>query len=308
MSTRLLLSALLALSLAGCAADQRFAPAPTPSTAGEAAPAVPAAQAVSSDASSAEASTAQTALLTATTVPRKIIYTAQVELSVEDLSAAGKKLLALVQRHGGYVASTRVGGSPGAPRKGEWTLRVPVERFDPFRSALEELGAVQTSNLDSQDVTEEYYDVAGHIKNKQVEEQRLQEHLRRTTGTLSDILTVEKELSRVRGEIEQLQGRLRLLANQTALTTITVTMQEVREFVPARGPSFLAEAGSTFQGSVGMMREFAKGLVLVLIALSPWAIVLALLAAPLLILGRRRGWFDFAASVPGGIKKTTSID
>jgi hypothetical protein len=276
-----------------------------PSTAaGEAAPA---AEPVSSDPSAADGSPARTALLTATSIPRKIIYTAEVELTVEDLSAAGKKLLALVQRHGGYVASTRVGGSPGAPRKGEWTLRVPVERFDPFRSALEELGAVQTSNLDSQDVTEEYYDVAGHIKNKQVEEQRLQEHLRRTTGTLSDILTVEKELSRVRGEIEQLQGRLRLLANQTALTTITVTLQEVRGFVPARGPSFLAEAGSTFQGSLAAMREVAKGVALTVIALAPWAVVLALLVAPLLLLGRRRGWFDFAASTPAraGIKKTT---
>jgi len=212
-------------------------------------------------------------------------------MTVEDLNGAGKKLLALVQRHHGYVASTEIGGTPGEPRHGEWKLRVPVGEFDTFRTDLEMLGAVQTSHLDSQDVTEEYYDVAGHITNKQVEESRLQEHLRHSTGTLADILAVERELSRVRGEIEQLQGRLRLLANQTALTTITVRMQEVREFVPARGTSFLAEANATLQVSLGAMRDLAKGLALALVALAPWALLLAVVLAPFLILAYRQGAF-----------------
>lgn len=295
MSTRILLLALISLSLAGCGGAQTSGSgAPVVSQAIVAAPSAPAAEPVSGDSSGGGTSvTRSPAILAATAVPRKIIYTAQVEMTVEDLTATGKKLLVLVQRHGGYVASTEVGGEPGAPRRGKWTLRVPVGEFDPFRSALEELGAVQTSHLDSQDVTEEYYDIAGHIKNKQVEEQRLQEHLRRSTGTLTDILAVERELSRVRGEIEQLQGRLRLLANQTALTTITVTLQEAREFLPTRGTSFVAEAGATFQGSLGLMREMAKGLVLVVIALAPWALLVGLLGAPLVILVRRQGGFKF---------------
>lgn len=285
---------MLVCCLAGCAGSggSSYAPAPMPNaTAGApASPSQASAEAVSSDANATGGAAAQNAVLsTAVSVPRKIIYTATVEMAVEDLTASGKKLLALVQKHRGYVSATEVGGDPGAPRKGQWTLRVPVGEFDTFRSDLEALGAVQTNHLDSQDVTEEYYDVAGHIKNKSVEEQRLLEHLRRSTGTLTDILAVERELSRVRGEIEQLQGRLRLLANQTELTTITVTLQEVREFVPAKGTSFLAEANATLQGSLGTMRDLAKGLVLTAIALAPWLLLLAAFAAPLLFLVRRQG-------------------
>jgi hypothetical protein len=265
---------------------------PGASTSAPGSPALSSAETVSSDADATGGAAAQNAVLSsAVSVPRKIIYTATVEMTVEDLTGSGKKLLSLVQKHHGYVASTQVGGDPGAPRKGQWTLRVPVGEFDTFRSDLEALGAVQTNHLESQDVTEEYYDVAGHIKNKSVEEQRLLDHLRRTTGTLTDILTVERELSRVRGEIEQLQGRLRLLANQTELTTVTVTLQEVREFVPAKGTSFLAEANATLQGSLGTMRDLVKGLVLTAIALAPWLLVLAAFAAPWIIMARRQGAF-----------------
>jgi len=293
MTLRLWSIALVALALAGCGGEGYNGSAPAPTPQGSAsAPGAPGTEASAGEASGAGTSaTSSSVILAAASVPRKIIYTAEVEMTVEDLNGSGKKLLALVQRHRGYVASTEVGGAPGAPRRGVWKLRVPVGEFDTFRSDLEALGAVQTSHLDSQDVTEEYYDVAGHITNKQVEEKRLLDHLRHSTGTLTDILSVERELSRVRGEIEQLQGRLRLLANQTALTTITVTLQEVREFVPTRGTSFLAEVNSVLQGSLGNMREMMKVLVLAAVALAPWALLLGIIAAPLIVLGRRQGAF-----------------
>jgi hypothetical protein len=206
---------------------------------------------------------------------------------VERLPAAEKSLLEMVQRHHGYVASTDVGGTPGAPRSGTWRLRVPVTEFAAFRKELEGLGELQRMRLDSQDVTDEYYDVEANISNKRVEETRLLEHLRKSTGTLADILAVEQELSRVRGEIEQLQGRLRLLANQTELTTITVAINEAQEFVPIRGTSFGAEVARTFRGSVTNMKNAAQGLVLVLIALLPWLLVAALIIAPVVLVVNR---------------------
>lgn len=286
---------LLACCLAGCAANSNRMPttggAPSLSAAAPGSPADSSVEAVSRDANGLSGAAQDAVLTTAVSVPRKIIYTATLDMTVEDLTGSGKKLLSLVQKHHGYVASAEVGGDPGAPRRGVWKLRVPVGEFDPFRSDLEALGAVQSNHLDSQDVTEEYYDVAGHIKNKRVEEQRLLDHLRHSTGTLTDILSVERELSRVRGEIEQLQGRLRLLANQTELTTITVTLREVQGFVPAKGTSFLAEANTTLQGSLDAMRELAKGLALALIALAPWGLALGIMLTPFLILAYRQGAF-----------------
>ena len=158
-----------------------------------------------------------------TVQPRKIIYNAQVELVVEDLSSVVNDLTSLVKSHGGYVAETDVSGSAGGQRRGVWKVRVSVDRFDAFLTEVTKLGELQKNQVDSQDVTEEFYDIEARIANKQQEEKRLLKHLSESTGNLEDILAVEREISRVRGEIEQAQGRLRYLANVSALSTVTVT-------------------------------------------------------------------------------------
>lgn len=281
MSLRAMLFALCALTLSGCA--ERYA-ARNANSRGEAPASMPAgSMAGVQDYDEASSKPARKAV----NVVRKIIYTADVTLTVERLPAAEKALLEMVHRHHGYVASTDVAGAPGAPRSGTWKLRVPVTEFEAFRKELEGLGELQRMHLDSQDVTDEYYDVEANISNKRVEETRLLEHLRKSTGTLADILAVEQELSRVRGEIEQLQGRLRLLANQTELTTITVAITEAQEFVPIRGTSFGAEAARTFRGSLSTLKQAAQGLLLVVIAVLPWLLVIAVIVAPVVVLLRR---------------------
>ena len=201
---------------------------------------------------------------------RKIIYTATVDLVVENLTSGQTKLTQLVKANDGYIAETNVGGASGEQRTGSWKVRVPVEKYEAFMAGAQRLGELQTINARSQDVTAEYYDVAARIKNKQVEEARLQELLRRATGKLSEILQVEKELSRVRGEIEGLQGRIRVLSNLSSLTTITITMLEIKDYVPPAPPTFATEIARQFHGSLGVMRAVGKSLVLIGAALLPW--------------------------------------
>ncbi len=201
---------------------------------------------------------------------RKIIYTATVDLVVENLTSGQTKLLNLVKANKGYIAETNVGGASGSQRTGTWKVRVPVENYEAFMAGAARLGELQSSNSSSQDVTAEYYDVAARIKNKQVEEARLQELLKRATGKLIEILQVEKELSRVRGEIEQLQGRIRVLSNLSSLTTITISMREIKDYVPPAPPSFSTEIARQFNGSLSVMRAAGKGLVLLGAALLPW--------------------------------------
>ena len=201
---------------------------------------------------------------------RKIIYTATVDLVVENLTQGQTKLLNLVKANKGYISETNVGGASGEQRTGIWKVRVPVENYEAFMAGAARLGELQSSNSSSQDVTAEYYDVAARIKNKQVEEARLQELLKRATGKLSEILQVEKELSRVRGEIEQLQGRIRVLSNLSSLTTITISMREIKDYVPPAPPTFSTEIARQFNGSLSVMRASGKGLVLLGAALLPW--------------------------------------
>jgi hypothetical protein len=109
---------------------------------------------------------------------RKIIYTGDVTLVAENLSAAREAITRRVAARGGYVAEVEIGGTPGAPREGHWKVRVPSGAYEAFMADLTGIGELQHSQTTSQDVSEEYYDVDARLSNKRVEEQRLIGHLR----------------------------------------------------------------------------------------------------------------------------------
>lgn len=221
-------------------------------------------------------------------LPRKIVRTASVELVVEDFDESEQRLKQLLTRHkDAYLAQAEVTGSAGSPRRGLWRIRVPVAEFDNFVAALVQLGVPRKNTIDAKDVSEEYYDLDARIKNQKVEEARLLAHLEKSTGKLEDILAVEREISRVRGEIERQEGRLRLLANLTALTTVTVTMQEVKNYIPPQAPSFSRSISETFSNSVDLLVTAGSTGVLIAVAIAPWLPVLGLLVLPIVLYRRR---------------------
>jgi hypothetical protein len=267
---------LLALVIAGCAAphhDAMMAEADAPAAAGSV--------------SLAKQSTS-TPATPAAAMPRRIIYTAQVDLVVTDLSHANDQLADRVRAHHGYVGGREVTGSQGENRRATWKVRIPVAEFETFLSDVQHLGEVQRVQTASQDVTEEYYDLDARLKNKQVEEKRLLDHLTSSSGRLQDILLLEKELSRVRGEVESLQGKLKLMANQTELTTVDVTLSEVKRFTPQGAPGMRTEVSRTWDASLRTMGEVCEGLVLFAVALAPWVAVAAVVLLPIFLLVRRR--------------------
>jgi hypothetical protein len=165
-------------------------------------------------------------------VTRKIIYDGQVDLVVESVDPIAKKVSTLVQDAQGFIAEMSVTGSPGSRRSMQWKFRIPVERFDTFVDAIVSLGELERNNRTSQDVTEQYYDLEARIKNKKVEEQTLNKILQERSGKLEDVLKIEIELSRVRGEIEQLEGKRRVLENLAALATLTLNVREREKYAP----------------------------------------------------------------------------
>jgi len=233
---------------------------------------------------------------------RKIIYTTDLRLAVDGFEAAAERLKQLVhERPGAFIARSDVSGSSGSSRSGQWTIRVPVEHQDGLVAELMKLGELQRAALDSKDVTEEYFDVESRIKNKKVEEERLLEHLKRTTAKLEEILAVEREISRVRGEIEQAQGRLNLLANLTALATVTVHIVERVEYVPDTAAGFGTTIGRTFSGSVNSIVAVGKAIILMVVAVVPWLVTLTLFVGLPLWLWRWWGRRLRAASSAVGV-------
>jgi hypothetical protein len=222
--------------------------------------------------------------------PRRIIYNAQVELVVDSVTKTADQLSRLIKDHGGYLSETDLLSDPRSQPQARWKVRVPVDHFDAFLAAVGRLGELQRNHVDSQDVTEEYVDIQARVSNKQEEEKRLVRHLADSTGKLEDILAVERELSRVRSEIEQMQGRIRFLANQAALSTVTIAATELKDYQPPISPNFGVQVVRTFRLSVARLADFGKNLTLVLVAVVPWLpVVLILMLFVRWLVRRRRG-------------------
>lgn len=218
---------------------------------------------------------------------RKIIYTADVDLEVKNFAPIPDRVEDLARQFGGFVASSNISGTPGYSRSGTWKLRIPAERHGEFLAAVRKLdGEVQRVRVDSKDVTEEFYDVEARIRNKKKAEERLIDLLENRTGELQHVLTVEKELSRVREEVERVEGRLRVLADLTSLSTFNLNVREVKEYVPEKPPGYLTRVSQTFWASYDALVFAAQEFSIAVVALSPWLGVLLVLLLLLMLVWR----------------------
>ncbi|MCX7700264.1 MAG: DUF4349 domain-containing protein [Gemmataceae bacterium] len=204
-------------------------------------------------------------------VARKIIYTGQVEIVVKDIDQAANRVREITEQFQGYIAGFQIDATMGDRRTAVFTLRLPVAHFQKAIDTLAELGHVTVSRTDSQDVTDQFYDLEARIQTKQDEEKALRELLGKSTDKLENLLMIRKELARVREEIESAQGRLNKLAKLSELTTITVKLHERKDYVPPTAPTFGSRVSDTFSRSTESLVTFLINLALLIVALVPWS-------------------------------------
>lgn len=159
-------------------------------------------------------------------VPAMIIRTGRALVEVDSMERAVEQVQALAQRVGGYVANTMIQAGDRQVRQAQLELKIPSARFDEAVSGLRPLGEVRSVSVNSEDVGEEFVDVSARVANARRLEERLITLLATRTGKLEDVLAVERELARVREEIERYEGRLRFLRTRVAMSTLTVTVAE----------------------------------------------------------------------------------
>jgi hypothetical protein len=155
-----------------------------------------------------------------------IIRTADLSLITKDFDKARTNLEAILKRHRGYVGELKAGGSTGSGRTLSATLRVPVDQLDATLTEIKTLGRVESESQSGQDVTSQYVDLQARLTNARNTEQRLTDLLRNRTGKLSDVLAVEQELDRVRGEIEQMEAERKTMSNQVSFASLNATISE----------------------------------------------------------------------------------
>ncbi len=155
-----------------------------------------------------------------------IIRTADLSLITKEFDKARANLDAILKRHRGYVGELKAGGSTGSGRTLSATLRVPADQLDATLSEIKTLGRVESESQSGQDVTSQYVDLQARLTNARNTEQRLTDLLRDRTGKLSDVLAVEQELDRVRGEIERMEAERKNMSNQVSFATLNATISE----------------------------------------------------------------------------------
>lgn len=215
---------------------------------------------------------------------RRIIYEAQLELVVDSLDEFERRLPERVREHGGYLADAKTNRSPGQRPSGTWVVRIPVDRFEDFLAATGDGAFPQRLNQTSKEVTQEYVDLESRITNARRLEERLVKLLENSKSELHDIITLERELARSRGELEQLEGRRRLLENRTAMSTVTIEVREREPYVPAKPPvaepNFSERLATAWQTSWANLRELGEGLVIGLARCAPWLVIGAVFLLP----------------------------
>lgn len=114
-------------------------------------------------------------------------------------------------------------------------VRVPSPKFREALAAIEKIGEVTSRSVNAQDVSEEFHDLEVRLTNLKATRKRLEEFLAKS-GTMQDMLAVERELERVAGEIDRIEGRLRFLKTRAAFSTITVSVTPKPEVVKQVAP------------------------------------------------------------------------
>ena len=166
----------------------------------------------------------------ASLIDRKIVRTATLELSVEDVGAAAQKVENAALAAGGFVSGSNLstendsGDDAQKRQRATVTIRVPAEAYVSVMSQLRGIAKVLKSETsDAREVTEEYTDIQSRLRNLEATERQYLELLAKA-ASIQDILTVQDRLNSVRLEIEQAQGRINVLDDLTDLATITVEL------------------------------------------------------------------------------------
>lgn len=225
-----------------------------------------------------------------TSAEQKLIRNADISLDVENIDGALEEVRRIVKAVGGFAAESSISGGTGDNRRAWLTLRVPAAKLDVVLEDIEGLGKRTNLHTGDQDVTLHYVDLEARIRNAQRQEERLLDILGKA-DTVEDILRVEQELARVRGQLESMTAEFRYLSDRVDYGTISVSLRETPKASPTISSSGLKgvwQRGVTgLVNSVnGMLIGLGNLLVLILTAL-PYLLLLAAVGIPLLVVLRK---------------------
>jgi hypothetical protein len=156
-----------------------------------------------------------------------IARTASLTIVAKDFGSAEAAVKAIIARYHGYIGELSTSSPQNSAHTLTATLHIPSAQLEAALAELKKLGRVEQESQAGEEVTKEYTDLAARLKNSRATEQRLLDILRKNTGKVTDILKVEQEIARVRGEIEQMAADQRALRTRVDFASVQLSVTEV---------------------------------------------------------------------------------
>ncbi|MGX1272971.1 DUF4349 domain-containing protein [Streptomyces phaeoluteigriseus] len=261
-----------AVALTGCGANDTGADSTADKAAGpEAGVAQPAEDAKSGEGAGSTGSKASTAPKPSV---NRIIRTATLTVQVKNVPKALDQARAATESAGGYVSDETTVRDEDSAEQTRVVLRVPVDKYDDVLAGLQGAGKLLERTAKAQDVTDQVVDVESRITSQRASVIRVRELMEQATK-LSDVVTLEGELSRRESDLEALLAQQASLKDRTSMATITLTLSEkpVRVEKEDDDPGFVDALAGGWDAFVTMLRWIAIAFGAVL----PFAAVLALI-------------------------------
>lgn len=156
---------------------------------------------------------------------RKLVKNASLTIEVQDTEYTKIAVEKKIQEIGGFVTNLNSWETRPGVLSYTFTLRIPVEKLDTTLAQMTELGSKKSENFSVTDITAQYTDNEARIKNLEIRRDRLRTMMDRKTENLNDVLQIDRELSSVQNQIENLERTQRRNDNNVSYSTLNLTLQ-----------------------------------------------------------------------------------
>jgi hypothetical protein len=201
--------------------------------------------------------------------PRKLIREADIRFETNHVDEALKYIHTLVNHNKAYISEENQNGYENQTGY-DLVIRVPEKNLDTLISAIlhfEGISKLENKSIRMQDVTEEFVDIEARMKVKKETEQKYFELLKKAKN-LEETLSVERQLSDLRAEIESLEGRMKYLNNRVDMSTLRVSFYEKQKYSSNFVSGFVKALRQGWQVFLYVITGLAYLWVLILVALA----------------------------------------
>lgn len=210
-------------------------------------------------------------------ISRKVIFNSSFELQTKEYDKTIEALNLQIEKTKSYIEySSTSGDKEKGNASANFTVRVPSAEYEAFKLAVHDLGNVISSYEGGEDVTGDYFDKDARLSVLTAQEKRVLELLDKAT-VIEDILKIEAELTRIRGEIEQLTTVIKRYDDLISYSTVTVNIYQTSDYVNT-DDGFFAQIINTIKNSLQSGLNLLQNIVYGIVWILPYAIILAIIA------------------------------